>query len=146
MCFYASFVLADRALQKSRELAERHGWSRGRENAFRHAYWMGLLTIHGFTFDEAIRLGVAHEKDTDTPGAEYGSEDSNADLHNNEIGARLGVDIRPRYAALFGVGDIDEMEQELEERIMDMDGGTAPGKAPDAIRCTSDGCLAIVER
>jgi RHS repeat-associated protein len=134
-----------KALKKTNELADKYGWSPGRRNAFRHSYWMGLMTLHGFSYDDAIALGEAHEKDTDTPGELPGSPDSNADLHNNAVGARIGVDIRPWYVAAFGVGATNKQEEKLQERLLAMDGGTARGTGEGSIVCTSDGCLTIVE-
>lgn len=118
-CVRAILLQRD-ALQRTNELADKYNWSTGQRNAFRHSYWMGLMTVHGFTYDETIALGEAHEKDTDTPGELPGSRDSNADLHNNETGARIGVDVRPWYVGAFGVGSREKHEKELEERLLPM--------------------------
>jgi hypothetical protein len=127
--------IKDEALQKTNELADKYGWSTGQRIAFRHSYWMGLMTVHGFSYDETIRLGEAHENDTDKAGELPGSPDSNADLHNNRTGARLGVDIRPWYVGALGFGADGEHKKELEERLI-------PMLQPV---CTKDGSLQIVE-
>lgn len=129
-----AMLLQQQALQRTNELADEHNWSRAQRNAFRHSYWMGLMTVHGFTYSSTIALGEAHEKDTDTPGELPGSKDSNADLHNNATGARIGVDIRPWHVVVFG-GATREHERELEERLI-------PMLEPV---CTEDGSLMVVE-
>ncbi len=131
-----AILLKEKALERTNKLADERNWSTEQRNAFRHSYWMGLMTVHGFTYDKAIALGEAHEKDTDTPGELPGSKDSNADLRNNATGARIGVDIRPWYVALTGMGATDEHEEELEKRLI-------PMLQPV---CTEDGSLVIVEK
>ncbi|MGH3929940.1 MAG: DUF6973 domain-containing protein [Pseudonocardiaceae bacterium] len=123
------------ALQKTNELADQYNWSASQRNAFRHSYWMGLMTVHGFSYDAAIALGEAHEQDTDTPGELPGSRDSDADLHNNNTGAVIGVDVRPWYVGAFGFGAEGEHKRELEERLIAMLDGQR----------TEDGHLEIVE-
>lgn len=93
------------------------------------------MTVHGFAYGNTLALGKAHEKDTDTPGELPGSKDSNADLHNNATGARIGVDIRPWYVKVFGMGTTEGHEKELEERLI-------PLLQPV---CTKDGSLEMVE-
>ena len=115
-----AILLQQQALERTNELADKYNWSTGQRNAFRHSYWMGLMTVHGFTYDATTKLGVAHEKDTDTAGELPGSKDSNADIHNNETGARLGVDVRPWYVGLSGFGATEEHEKELEQRLLPM--------------------------
>jgi RHS repeat-associated protein len=136
--------LKQQAIDKVNELAGKYQWSRGRRNAFRHSYWMGLMTLYGFSYDEAIALGEAHENDTDTPGELPGSPDSNADLHNNGVGARIGVDIRPWYVYVSGVGTTDEHEAELERRLFNLVGGPISGKLEEPI-VTDDGSLEFIE-
>ncbi|GIJ27680.1 hypothetical protein Vqi01_28420 [Micromonospora qiuiae] len=147
-------VIQQKALSVSNRLADQFRWSTGRRNAFRHSYWMGLMTVHGFTYDQAIELGVAHEEDTDTPGELPGSPDSNADLHNNSVGARIGVDVRPWHVAATGIGATAEHEKALEDRLMLMVGGSAPGRGPGVPKrgaasyisvCTRDGWLVMIE-
>lgn len=130
-----AILLQRDALKRTNELADKYNWTTGQRNAFRHSYWMGLMTVHGFSYDETIALGKAHEKDTDTPGELPGSRDSNADLHNNKTGARIGVDVRPWYVGALGVGAREKHEKELEERLL-------PLLNPV---CTRDGWLEIVE-
>ncbi|MGQ0774733.1 MAG: putative alpha/beta hydrolase [Pseudonocardiales bacterium] len=131
-----AYNIKEEALQKTNELADRYGWSEGQRNAFRHSYWMGLMTVHGFTYDETIALGEAHENDTDTAGELPGSADSNADLHNNKTGAVLGVDVRPWYVGALGFGANGDHKEELEERLVAM-------LEPMPV-CTEDGWLEIV--
>ncbi|WP_433530635.1 RHS repeat domain-containing protein [Micromonospora sp. CA-263727] len=147
-------LIQQKALDVSNRLADNFRWSTGRRNAFRHSYWMGLMTVHGFTYDDAVTLGVGHEKDTDTQGELPGSADSNADLHNNSVGARIGVDVRPWYVAATGVGATAKHEKELEDRLMLMVGGGVPGRGPVAPEkgpasyisvCTRDGWLVMIE-
>lgn len=130
-----AMLIQRRALQRTNELARERDWSRAQRNAFRHSYWMGLMTVRGFSYADTIALGEAHEKDTDTPGELPGSKDSNADLHNNATGARIGVDVRPWHVALLEMGATDEHEKELEERLI-------PLLKPI---CTEDGSLLLVE-
>jgi uncharacterized protein YukE len=113
-----AMLLQQKALAKTNDLARDNDWSDSQTNAFRHSYWMGLMTLHGFTYDQAIALGLAHEKDTDHPDEQLGSPDSNTDLRNNEMGARLGVDIRPWYAVVFGFATRGQV-RELEERLLE---------------------------
>ena len=130
-----AMLIQRKALQRTNELADQYNWSRAQRNAFRHSYWMGLMTVRGFSYDDTVALGEAHEKDTDTPGELPGSKDSNADLHNNATGARIGVDVRPWHVALLEMGATDEHEKELEERLI-------PMLKPV---CTEDGSLQLVE-
>ncbi|GAA3246946.1 RHS repeat-associated core domain-containing protein [Dactylosporangium siamense] len=75
-------------------------WTGGQKNAFRHGLWMALLTgVFGFSVDQAVSLGEAHERDTDTDGQEWGTYDSGVDMHNNEVGAQLGADMRATMGA-----------------------------------------------
>ncbi|MGH3697484.1 MAG: DUF6973 domain-containing protein [Pseudonocardiaceae bacterium] len=129
-----AILLQRKAIERTNKLADELNWSTGQRNAFRHSYWMGLMTVHGFTYDLTTALGKAHENDTDTPGELPGSKDSNADLHNNATGARIGVDIRPWYVVLTGIGRTGD-EEELEKRLISM-----------LPRCTEDGSLVIVEK
>ncbi|MFY1655301.1 RHS repeat domain-containing protein [Solwaraspora sp. WMMB762] len=147
-------VIQQKAIDAANTFGDRYGWSVGRRNAFRHSYWMGLMTLSGFTYSDTVALGLAHEKDTDKPGELLGSPDSNADLHNNSVGARVGVDVRPWYVAATGVGATAEHEKALEERLMLMVGGDARGRGPGApeegsgpytMGHTRDGWLVIVD-
>lgn len=52
------------------------------------------------SWDDAIALGTAHEQDTDDPGQEWGSPESNKDLVNNEKGANIGRKFRERGLTL----------------------------------------------
>jgi len=147
-------VIQQKAIDAANAFGDRYGWSVGRRNAFRHSYWMGLMTLSGFTYSDTVALGLAHEKDTDKPGELLGSPDSNADLHNNSVGARVGVDVRPWYVAATGVGTTAEHEKALEERLMLMVGGDARGRGlgapeegsgPYTMGHTRDGWLVIVD-
>ncbi|WP_326555231.1 RHS repeat domain-containing protein [Micromonospora sp. NBC_01813] len=147
-------LIQQKAIDAANRFGDEYGWSVGRRNAFRHSYWMGLMTLSGFTYSDTVALGLAHEKDTDKSGELLGSPDSDADLHNNSVGARVGVDVRPWYVAATGVGTTAEHEKALEERLMLMVGGDAPGRGPGApekgsgpyaMGRTRDGWLVIVE-
>ena len=67
------------------------------QNAFRHAYWIALLTRNGIPIDKAMTFAAAHELDGD---AEYrtrkgwGSDESRVDMHNNRIGAEVGASVK----------------------------------------------------
>ncbi|MFC4046774.1 ricin-type beta-trefoil lectin domain protein [Dactylosporangium siamense] len=77
------------------KIAKDRGWDAGQLNAFRHGLWMALLTGYfGFSVDQAMHLGAAHELDTDIDGMEWGTYDSAVDMHNNQVGAQLGADMR----------------------------------------------------
>ncbi|MFC4016619.1 DUF6973 domain-containing protein [Micromonospora sp. GCM10011542] len=86
---YLADQLADQAEQRAIDLSKQNDWDASVQNAFRHAYWLGLLTANGFSVEEALALGDAHERDGDTAGQLYGSEDSNADQHNSQVGAYI---------------------------------------------------------
>jgi hypothetical protein len=94
------------------------GWDNQQTNAFLHSYWMGLMTLRGFSYDDATSFGLAHERDGDEPEETLGSTDSNADLHNNDVGARAGVNIRPWWVAAVGFGATHEQEQELADKLI----------------------------
>lgn len=57
-------------------------------NAFQHAYWSALMTQE-FGEDFAAEFATVHEK-----GDESERESQFMDLHNNEVGRRLGRDNR----------------------------------------------------
>jgi RHS repeat-associated protein len=70
------------------------GKDEGKRNAFRHAYWMALLTHAGMSIDHALTFAAAHELD----GSEqyrkvdgWGSDESRIDMHNNRVGAQIGA-------------------------------------------------------
>ena len=71
----------------------------GRLDAFRHAYWMALLSQE-FNCRRAYRLGLAHEKgnkidfrkDKTEEGAPVDSISISMDLYNNCIGVHLGFE------------------------------------------------------
>ncbi|GAB3849062.1 hypothetical protein ACFPIJ_52000 [Dactylosporangium cerinum] len=50
------------------------------------------MTSRGMSLQDAYDLGVAHELDSDDTDEEWGSQDSVADLHNNNVGAQVGVE------------------------------------------------------
>ena len=86
---------ANQARKDALELEQQYhdpNWSTGQTNAFRHALWHGLMTSRGVSVEDAHTLGVAHEMDGDDPDETWGSNDSKADLHNNDVGARLGIE------------------------------------------------------
>ncbi len=74
-----------------------HDADGGQVDAFRHAYWMALLS-QKIRWKKAIRLGIAHEKgnqhqykkgrieDTQLPDSAAGA----MDIFNNNIGAAIG--------------------------------------------------------
>jgi hypothetical protein len=66
----------------------------GEQNAYRHALWMALM-ISEFDIDkrDALALGVAHEMDGTAANNEWWSDNSKIDLHNNFVGAQIGVSI-----------------------------------------------------
>lgn len=66
-------------------------WERNQWNAYHHAIWMARMIQAGFTFEEAMTLGLAHEMDAQDPGSNYGSFESRVDMHNDWVGAQLGM-------------------------------------------------------
>lgn len=72
--------------------------SGGQVDAFRHGYWMALLSKN-ICWKKALRLGKAHEKGsfkkykkgiTDEEGSRPDSVSSEMDLYNNNVGITLG--------------------------------------------------------
>ncbi|MEV0830084.1 DUF6973 domain-containing protein [Nonomuraea rubra] len=60
------------------------------QNAIRHATWMALLLVRGFTSEEAMSFGAAHELDVLDPDLGVGSFEANVDFHNNLVGVTYG--------------------------------------------------------
>ena len=44
-----AMLIQQQAIDKTNELADKHEWSPGQRNAFRHSYWIGLMTVNAFT-------------------------------------------------------------------------------------------------
>jgi hypothetical protein len=73
---------------------------RGKWNAFHHAMWMGILgTLSGFSEHDVMLLGAAHELDAvyeriadhkSNRNMDYGSTESEVDMHNNLTGFQIG--------------------------------------------------------
>jgi hypothetical protein len=76
--------------------------SGGQVDAFRHGYWMALLS-RNICWKKALRLGKTHEKGSfkkykkgiaDEEGSRPDSVSSEMDLFNNKIGAALGCNYK----------------------------------------------------
>lgn len=68
-----------------------------RQNAFRHAHWMALLTRNGISFDNTMTYAAAHELDTEFEYRArngWGSKESRIDMQNNRVGAQVGEKVR----------------------------------------------------
>jgi hypothetical protein len=96
--------LTSKAISKTREISATldNDSAGGQVDAFRHAYWMALLTRH-IRWRKAESLGKAHEKGNYRQflqfqkDEEYTSPDSisgEMDLFNNRIGLTLGCNTR----------------------------------------------------
>lgn len=73
-------------------------------NVLQHTLWMAL-TAQRHGFDNAVALGEAHERDAS--GGRI--NDTMADLHNNEQGARLGAalpNVQAHQLAAIIIADI----------------------------------------
>ncbi|WP_431942363.1 FG-GAP-like repeat-containing protein [Micromonospora marina] len=136
-------ALSNQAIERADDLKDLKGWENGERNAFRHAYWMALMTANGFSVEDALYLGEAHERDGDKPGQMWGSEDSNADLHNNAVGARIGAKVRSKWNYVAPVGASSTAEQKIEVRLLAMLNGYDPSTGPYT-RTTRDGNLRMV--
>lgn len=136
-------ALSNQAIERADDLKDLKGWENGERNAFRHAYWMALMTANGFTVEDALYLGEAHERDGDKSGQMWGSEDSNADLHNNAVGARIGAKVRSKWNYVAPVGASGTAEQKIEVRLLAMLDGYDPSTGPYT-RTTRDGNLRMV--
>jgi RHS repeat-associated protein len=121
-----AFAITDTALKevnaKIEELAaEGIILTPGEQNALRHSYWMASLTIAGMSYDSAILLGVGHELDGTTPRESWGDPDSLIDLNNNDVGARLGVDLRGSMTGFTGLNFSPGNEkEEAMDALVDM--------------------------
>ncbi|MEU7573703.1 hypothetical protein [Micromonospora sp. NPDC049240] len=104
---------------------------------------MALTTASGFSVDEALALGTAHELDGDTPGQMWGSEDSNTDLHNNQVGARLGAKVMSKWNYVAPVGATGGAKQKIETRLLAMLKGYDRSMGPYT-RETRDGRLRLI--
>ena len=78
---YGAFRDGERAIGAARELRQLRDWSPEEENAFQHAYWIGLVTRR-IDAAAALALGEAHEADQSD-----GEADTRKDLLNNERGS-----------------------------------------------------------
>ena len=135
--------LAKQSVDRAIELSKLNNWDASIQNAFRHSFWMALLTANGFEISETLALGEAHERDGDTPGQLFGSEDSNADLHNNDVGARIGADVRSKWNYIVPVGAGRKQEREIEVRLLAIISGYDERMGPHTWS-TRDGDLMIV--
>ncbi len=81
-------ALCHRAAQQARDEATRRypdsAFTNGAGDAFRHAYWNALM-VRAVGSDLAERFADAHEEDPGQP-----DEQRRMDLHNNEVGRRIG--------------------------------------------------------
>jgi len=109
----------------------------GQNDAFRHAYWMALLSQH-ICWRKAIRLGKAHEKGDyirfkkgiAEEGALPDSASGAMDLFNNTVGAEIGrsnkkipadeLKIMVRDAVL--AGKMKVISEDLKGEALDCDG------------------------
>jgi len=91
--------------------------SGGQVDAFRHAYWMALLS-QKICWKKALSLGRAHEKGNyqkfkkrknDEEGSKPDSVSSVMDLFNNEIGALIGC----QYSKL----STDSLQKIIEKKV-----------------------------
>ena len=78
---YGALRDGERAIEAARELRQLRDWSREEQNAFQHAYWIGLVTRR-IDAAAALALGEAHEADQSD-----GEADTRKDLLNNERGS-----------------------------------------------------------
>lgn len=114
-----AFRISKQALITTRQIEKekllQNDWNGGQIDAFKHAFWMGLLT-YKINRKQAIKLGIAHEKGNyknfkkNLRRGRSGNHDKAAqemDLLNNETGASL--------AEQFSDAD----ENEFKEIIMD---------------------------
>ncbi|WP_435818437.1 DUF6973 domain-containing protein [Micromonospora chalcea] len=138
-----AFRLSEQAKERATRLKGQKNWIFGERNAFRHSYWMALMTANGFSVEEALALGAAHELDGDKPGEMLGSEESNADLHNNEVGARIGAKVMSNWNYVAPVGASSSAEQKIEARLLAMLDGYKPTMGPYT-RSTRDGNLRMI--
>jgi RHS repeat-associated protein len=137
--------LGEQATKRASQLSRGKGWGSDVQNAFRHSYWMALMTANGFSIDETLALGEAHERDGDTPEQLWGSEDSKADLHNNRVGAYIGADVMSRWNYVVPVGASSADERAIEARLLTMINGYDSRMGPYT-RSTRDGHLLIVRQ
>ncbi len=96
-CAVRSRFVTD-SLEKNQLLKDGNG---GQLDAFRHAYWMAMLTVQ-FSAKKAIRLGKVHEqgnysdwkKGIQEDGFRADSMMCEMDLKNNLVGVELGTSFR----------------------------------------------------
>lgn len=84
-CLTALNSLRSRAEGATGQFGDMNGWSGGQRNAFRHAYWMAIISKR-YGSGWAVGLGEAHEADTPK---QY-RQDSEIDKGNNDFGAYFG--------------------------------------------------------
>jgi RHS repeat-associated protein len=138
-----AYLLSRVAIKRADDLKDELKWVNGERNAFRHSYWMALMTASGFTVEQALGFGEAHELDGDKPGQEWGSEDSRADLHNNKVGARLGAKLFRSDWIYLPAGAPKATREKIETRLLSMLDGYDPRTGPYT-RTTRDGKLRMV--
>jgi hypothetical protein len=90
------------------------GSSPGETNAIQHVTWQALTTIrYGEDFAKAI--GDAHERFQ--TGSDIMIKDSAADLENNEIGRRLGLEIQNTLPPGASVTDISSYSELVKRQV-----------------------------
>jgi hypothetical protein len=94
----AAWSLGNQANRATAYLKSRNRWGPGQTNAYRHGYWMAMVSSRfGYWF--AYGLGRAHELDTPQTSAARRHE-TQIDLQNNQIGAKFGLGYRNNNALI----------------------------------------------
>ena len=90
----------------------------GQVDAFKHAYWMAVLVQH-IKWRKAIKLGKAHEKGNYRSYKKYRRKGmysthdkiaSEMDLHNNQIGVEIGLDLKNKELLSIQQAVIDSIQ------------------------------------
>jgi RHS repeat-associated protein len=93
--YYAGRGFPNEADKTAEEIAKRYvddkDYNQERyQNAIRHTYWQAVVAYE-YGFDAALAIAEAHEY------GEKGTKDNFTDIHNNDIGRRIGM----RYRRIF---------------------------------------------
>jgi RHS repeat-associated protein len=104
-----------------------------RANAYRHALWMARLVLSGFSAEQALSFGVAHELDNPNPAHRYGHKNSDVDLRNNVAGVNIGLNYEPPERRRIPHRSQAHVTSPLEREIK---------RAADPMACTST-CLDV---
>jgi hypothetical protein len=146
---HKAFKLSMEARKTAREMmndsALDHDWNGGQVDAFRHTYWMALLSQQ-FAARKARKLGIAHEKvdyiafkknrkEDDSMNLQSNGElpDSMAsvmDLCNNESGIELGSthknmtkeELRQAVKAKVLAGELKVLKKDKQKHCLNCDG------------------------